>query len=132
MPAPERLELAGLAINRDSDIDVAFVALFCGLRERMLERPEYDIFIDIFFARQRIDQQQNFATHALRLLKSTFGTRRALSTSTSVNSNSAGPSFPSNSSFNLSPSGAPKIPWNDLRCAAPGIGTRNFTSASRP
>jgi hypothetical protein len=95
VPAAEGFEFAGVAIDAHADVDLAFIALFRGLRQRELERAEHDLLIDVFFARERINQQQNFATHALRLLKSTFGTSRALSSSASVNSNNAGPSLPS-------------------------------------
>jgi hypothetical protein len=120
VPAAEGFELAAVAVDAHADVDIAFIAFFRGLRQREFEGAEDDLFIDIFFARQRINQQQNFATHALRLLKSTFGTSRALSSSASVNSNNAAPSLPSISKPIFSPSGACRMPVKVLRFAAAG------------
>ena len=56
VPAAEGLELASFAVDRDADVDFAFVALFRRLREREFERAKDDFLIDVFFARQRINQ----------------------------------------------------------------------------
>jgi len=56
MPATERFKFAAFAVDRHTDVDFAFVALLGSLRERMLQCSEDHIFIDVLFARQRIDQ----------------------------------------------------------------------------
>jgi len=57
VPAAEGLELAGVAIDGDADVDIAFVAFLGRLRKRMLQGSENDLLVHILFARQRIDQQ---------------------------------------------------------------------------
>ncbi|AMP06575.1 hypothetical protein CPter91_4262 [Collimonas pratensis] len=57
VPAAEGFELSGFTIDRDADIDVALVAFFGCLSKRVFERTEHNIPIDVFFMRERIDQQ---------------------------------------------------------------------------
>src|SRR5437899_214724 len=81
-PAPERLVVAGFAVDRHARVDLVRKTLFRGRRERRLERREHDALRNVLFARKRIDKQQQFAVH-LAFLHSIFGTSRARSMSAS-------------------------------------------------
>ena len=56
VPAAEGFELTRLAVDRNANIDFTFIAFLRGLRQREFQRAEYDIFIDVFFTRQRVYQ----------------------------------------------------------------------------
>jgi hypothetical protein len=77
-PAAEGLVIAGFAVDRHARVDFVGKALFRRRRERRLERREHDVLGHVLLARQRVDQQQQFAVH-VAFLHSILGTRRALS-----------------------------------------------------
>src|SRR5690606_38903807 len=83
LPAPERLRLAGHAVDRDADVDFLLEALLHGGGQRALERSEHDVARDVLLARERIDQQQNFPAHLRLSWNFSFGTSRARSISSS-------------------------------------------------
>ena len=64
-PAAEGTVVAGLAVDRDANVDVFLEALLGSRGECHLERGEHDLALDILLARQRIDHQQDVATHVL-------------------------------------------------------------------
>ena len=81
-PAPERLVVAGLAVDRHARVDLVGEALLGRRGERRLERREHDFLRHVLLARKRVDQQQQFAVH-FAFLHSIFGTSRARSMSAS-------------------------------------------------
>ena len=69
-PAAKRVVLACFAIDRDANVDVFLGEQLLGRGcQCELQRAENDILRHIFFARQRIDQQQNLTAHVRSLLK---------------------------------------------------------------
>jgi len=62
-PAAEGRIVAGLAVDLHADIDLVLEALLGRRGERHLQRQEHRVLGDVLLARQRIDQQQDFATH---------------------------------------------------------------------
>src|SRR5690606_30526912 len=84
-PAAEAFVLAGLAVDGHADVHVFLEPLFHGRGQRAFESAEHHIALNVFFTRQGVDQQQNFATHRFLPLKSRTGSSRALSTSSKEN-----------------------------------------------
>ena len=64
-PTAEGAVVASLAVDRDAHVHVFLEALLGGRGEGHLERGEHDFALDILLARQRIDHQQDVATHLL-------------------------------------------------------------------
>ena len=124
LPAAEGLVLAGFAVDRHAHVDLVLEALLGRRGERQLQRDEHDVLGHVLFARQRVDQQQQFAAH-VSLQHYSFGTSRARSRSAS--SNASWP--PSKSSSTRSPLTARTTPTKFLR---PLTGERSRTSASQP
>ena len=56
VPAAERFEFARFAVDRNADVYLTLIPFLRGLRQREFEGAEDDIFIDVFFARQRVNQ----------------------------------------------------------------------------
>ena len=56
VPAAERFEFARVAVDRNADVYFTLIPFLRGLRQREFEGAEDDIFIDVFFARQRVNQ----------------------------------------------------------------------------
>ena len=112
MPPAESFDITGLAVDGDTDIDISRITFLRGKCQSMLKRTQDNFLAHVLFARQRINQLQNFNTHALRLLKFTCGTNRALSMSAIVKCKTElfSLSSPSNSSASSSPSGGKRIP----------------------
>ena len=63
VPAAEGLVVAGLAVDRDADVDFAAVQLLGRRGQRRLDRAEHDVALHALLARDRIDQHQHFAVH---------------------------------------------------------------------
>jgi hypothetical protein len=123
LPAPERLVLAGVAVDGDAHVDVVGEALLGRRADRLLERAEHHVLVDVLLARERVDQEQQFPAHCFPL--QSFGTRRARSRLTSANEISA-PSTSRSTSSALAPRTTP----TNLR--RPFSGTRSRTSATSP
>jgi hypothetical protein len=64
-PTAEGAVVASLAVDRDAHVYVFLEALLGGRGEGHLECGEHDFALDILLARQRIDHQQDVATHLL-------------------------------------------------------------------
>src|SRR5262249_39693804 len=105
-PAPERLVVAGVAVDLHPGVDVLGEALLGRRSACRLQRREDDFFRHVLFPRQRVDEQQQFAVQ-LVFLHSIFGTNRALSMlasaivrrPASVSSRTLSPSTPRNIPF---------------------------------
>src|SRR5688572_2727683 len=65
LPAPEGVVVAGLAIDRDADVDVLSVLLARGGRERGFERLEDDLLVDTLLVRHVLDDRQDLFVHPL-------------------------------------------------------------------
>ena len=63
LPAPERVVVAGLAVDRDADVDVLAVLLARGGRERCLERLEDDLLVDALLVGDGVDDHQDLFVH---------------------------------------------------------------------
>ena len=123
-PAPERLVVAGLAVDLDARLDVVGILLLGRRRERRLERGEDDVLGDVLLARQRVHQQQQFAI-SHHFLHSIFGTSRARPMSAKATD-----SMPVGvSTSTLSPSIPRSVP---LTLRLPATGARRRSSASSP
>ena len=61
-PAPERIVVAGLAVDRHARVDLLVrEALLRRRRERRFERREHDVLRHVLLARERVHEQQQFA-----------------------------------------------------------------------
>ena len=125
-PAPERLVVAGLAIDRDTRVDIVGILLLGRRRERGLERLEYDLLGHVLLARQRVDEEQQFAVHRA-FLHSIFGINLALSILASGIA-----CVPSAVSSRTTPASASMPRSTPLMRRELPIGSRNFNCASRP
>ena len=125
-PAPERLVVAGLAIDRDARVDIVGILLLGRRRERGLERLEYDLLGHVLLARQRVDEKQQFAVHRA-FLHSIFGINLALSMLASGIAR-----VPSVVSSRTTPVSASMPRSTPLMRRELPIGSRNFNCASRP
>src|SRR5690606_24950144 len=63
LPAPVRLVVARHPVDRDAHVALFLEALLGCRGERAFECAEHDLASDVLFTGQRVDQQQNFATH---------------------------------------------------------------------
>ena len=63
VPAAEGLVLAGLAVDRHADVDLAALQLLRRRCERRLDRLEDDLEVDALLARDRVHQHQQFTVH---------------------------------------------------------------------
>ena len=68
-PAAEGLVVAGVAVDRDADVDLAAVQLLGGRGERGLDRAEHDVAFDGLLARDGVHQHQHFAIHRFPSLR---------------------------------------------------------------
>ena len=123
-PAPERLVVAGLAIDRDTRIDIVGVLLLGRRGQSSLQRREDDFLGHILLARQRVDEKQQFAVH-LVFLHSIFGTSLALSMLASGIA-----CMPSAVSSRNTPASTPRR--TPLTRLVLPIGSRNLSLASMP
>src|SRR5262245_9877374 len=124
LPAPERFVLAGVAVDRDAHVDVLGEALLGRRADRLLERAEHRVLVDVLLARQGIDEDQQFALHWPGVSYS-FGTSRARSRLTNASETSA----PSTSRSKPSSVAPRRTPTNRRR---PFRGMRSRTSARSP
>src|SRR5690606_14221883 len=67
-PAAEGVVIAAAAINRTANIRFAFVQLFGSLRQSHLNGAKHHIAFYVLFARNGLNQHQQFAVHAMTLL----------------------------------------------------------------
>jgi hypothetical protein len=62
-PAAEGFIVAGVAVDRHADVDLAAMQLLGGLRQRGLDRAEHHIPVHALLARDGVHQHQHFAVH---------------------------------------------------------------------
>ena len=66
LPAPEGLEFARFAIDRNPHVGLVMDTLLGRRGERHLKGAKDDVLADVLFAGQCIDQQQHFTAHGLK------------------------------------------------------------------
>jgi hypothetical protein len=64
MPAAESLVGTRFAVNRDADIDFAFIEFLGGRCQCQFDGTKHDFTIHVFLTRDRIHQHQQFAVHS--------------------------------------------------------------------
>jgi hypothetical protein len=62
-PAAEGLVVAGVAVDRHADVDLAALQLLGGLRQCRLDGTEHDVTLDRLLARDGVHQHEHFAIH---------------------------------------------------------------------
>ena len=69
LPPPERVVLAGFAVDGDTHVDVVTVTLARRGRQRGLHRLEDDLAVDALLVRDGLDHHQHFFTHCSLCLR---------------------------------------------------------------
>jgi hypothetical protein len=69
VPAAEGFVVAGVAVDGHAQVDLALVQLLGGLGQRRLDGAEHHVALDVLFARDRLDQHQQFAIHDCQKLQ---------------------------------------------------------------
>src|SRR6185503_13607697 len=123
LPAPERLVVAGHAVDRDPHVGVVGIALLGRRSERHLERGEDDVLGDVLLPRQRVGLQQQFPPEIHRHPSYASGTRRARSIAPRSNSTLS----PSTSRVARLPSTLCNVPTKRRRPVASGFCMRTST-----
>src|SRR5690606_35974812 len=110
------------AIDGHPDIGVFFEAFFHGGRQCAFKCAKDHFARHIFFTREGVNQQKNFATHRFLPLKSRTGSSLARSTSSKVKFKtltSADLPCGSSSSPNIGPAAVPCSPTSWEACSMP-------------
>jgi len=68
VPTAEGLVVAGVAVDRHADVDLAAVQLLRGLGQRGFDGAEHDVAFDALLARDGVHQHQHFPVHGLHRL----------------------------------------------------------------
>jgi hypothetical protein len=63
MPAPERLVVAALAVDRDPHVDFAAMQLLRSRGQRGLDRREHDFQVDALLTRDGVHKIKQIAVH---------------------------------------------------------------------